>query len=177
MRRAAGQAGRWLNRLVRAVLGVALLAGLGLGALAWRLQEGPLPLPLLAREVEKVINGGRDGVRLDIGEVAVAWSGWREGHRSPLALTLRQVRAIGDDGAVRAELPDAAVSLSLPWLLRGVVAPSVLELQGLSVVAARSAEGALRLDLGEAGRGRGGRGRRHARRPPRARRCSTCWRS
>ena len=131
------------------VLGAVILAGLGLGALAWRLQEGPLPLPLLAREVEKAVNGGRDGMRLEIGEVAVAWSGWRDGHRSPLALTLRQVRAVGDDGLVRAELPDAAVSLSLPWLLRGVVAPSVLELEGLSVVAARSVEGQLRLDLGE----------------------------
>jgi hypothetical protein len=131
------------------VLGAVILAGLGLGALAWRLQEGPLPLPLLAREVEKAVNGGRDGMRLEIGAVAVAWSGWRDGHRSPLALTLRQVRAVGDDGLVRAELPDAAVSLSLPWLLRGVVAPSVLELEGLSVVAARSVEGQLRLDLGE----------------------------
>lgn len=135
--------------MCRLVLGAVLLAGLGLAALAWRLQEGPLPLPMLAREVEKAVNHGRDGMRLEIGEVAVAWSGWRDGHRSPLALTLRQVRAVGDDGAVRAELPDAAVSLSLPWLLRGVVAPTVLELQGLSVVAARSVEGELRLDLGE----------------------------
>jgi hypothetical protein len=139
-----------LGRLVRATIGLVLLAGLGLGALAWRLQDGPLPVPLLAREVEKAVNHGRDGLRLEIGAVAIAWSGWREGHGSPLALTLQQVRAVGDDGAVRAELPDAAVSLSLSWLLRGVVAPRAIALQGLSVVAARSAEGDLRIDLGEA---------------------------
>jgi hypothetical protein len=149
VRRVAGQAGRWLNRLVRLVLGVALLAGLGLGALAWRLQEGPLPLPLLAREVEKAVNDGREGMRITVGEVAIAWSGWRDGNRSPIALTLRHLQAIGQDGAMRAELPDASVALSLPYLMRGVFAPSALELNGLTVVAARSAEGVLRLDLGE----------------------------
>lgn len=150
MRRVAGQAGRLLNRLVRLVLTTALLGGIGLGALAWRLQQGPLPVPALAREVENAFNAGRDGTRLEIGEVAIAWSGWRDGHRSPLALTLTHVRAIGPDGVMRAELPDAAVSLSLPWLLRGVIAPRALELQGLTLVAARAQDGALRLDLGAA---------------------------
>ncbi|MEO3474198.1 AsmA-like C-terminal region-containing protein [Roseomonas sp. CAU 1739] len=148
MRRAAGQAGRFLNRLVRLVLGVAVLGGIGLGALAWRLQEGPLPLPMLAREVEDAFNADRDGTRLEIGEVAIAWSGWSEGHRSPLALTLQQVRAIAPDGSMRAELPDASVSLSLSWLMRGVFAPSVLELRGLTLFAERSQDGTLQLGLG-----------------------------
>lgn len=139
-----------MNRLARAVLTTALLAGIGLVALAWRLQQGPLPVPALAREVEKVFDAGGGGTRLDIGEVAIAWSGWREGHRSPLALSLRRVRAIAPDGALRGELPDAAVSLSMSWLLRGVIAPSALELEGLSLVAARSADGTLHLDLGAA---------------------------
>lgn len=149
MRRAAGQAGRLLNRLVRLVLTTALLGGIGLGALAWRLHQGPLPVPALAREVEKAFNAGRDGMRLEIGEVAIAWSGWREGHSSPLSLTLRQVRAIAPDGTLRGELPDAAVSVSLTWLLRGAIAPRSLELRGLTLVAERSRDGTLRLDLGD----------------------------
>lgn len=148
MRRLAGQAGRFANRLVRLVLGVAMLGGLGLAALAWRLQEGPLPVPLLAQQVEDAFNTGRDGTRLEIGSVAIAWSGWRDGHGSPLALTLRRVRAIGADGTMLADLPDAAVSLSLPWLLRGVFAPSALELRGLTLAAERSGDGTLTLALG-----------------------------
>lgn len=139
-----------MNRLARIVLTTALLAGIGLGALAWRLQQGPLPVPFLARELEKVFAAGSDGSRLEIGEAAIAWSGWRDGHNSPLSLTVQRVHTIGPDGGVRAELPDGAVSLSMSWLLRGVVAPSALELRGLSVVAERSREGALHLDLGAA---------------------------
>ncbi|HWT08491.1 MAG TPA: AsmA-like C-terminal region-containing protein [Roseomonas sp.] len=139
-----------MNRLVRLVLTTALLGGIGLGALAWRLQQGPLPVPALAREVENAFNAGRDGTRLEIGEVAIAWPGWREGHSSPLSLTLQQVRAIAPDGTLRAELPDAAVSLSPTWLLRGVIAPRSLELRGLTLVAERSRDGTLHLDLGAA---------------------------
>ncbi len=136
-----------INRLVRLVILVALLGGLGVGALAWRLQQGPLPVPMLAREFEKVFDAGGDGTRLEIGEAAIAWSGWQDGHSSPIALTLRHVRAIGPDGAMRAELPDAAVSISLAWLLRGSIAPTTLELGGLTLVATRSEDGAMRLGL------------------------------
>lgn len=147
MRRAAGQAGRWLNRLVRMVLAVVMLGAIGIGALAWRLQQGPLPLPMLARELEKAFDTGRDGARLEIGEVTIAWAGWREGQRSPIELTMRQVEAIGPDGVMHADLPDAALSLSPAWLLRGVLAPRTLEVRGLTLRATRSEDGSLSLDL------------------------------
>lgn len=129
------------------VLAVAMLGAIGLGALAWRLQEGPLPLPMLARQLERAFDTGRDGARLHIGEVAISWAGWREGQRSPIELTLRQVSAIGPDGVMHADLPDAALSLSLPWLLRGTLAPRALELRGLTLRATRSEDGTLSLDL------------------------------
>ncbi|MBW6396458.1 AsmA-like C-terminal region-containing protein [Roseomonas sp. HJA6] len=129
------------------VLAVAMLAGIGLAALAWRLQEGPLPLPMLARELEKAFDTGRDGARLQIGEVAIAWAGWREGQRSPIELTMRQVEAIGADGVMHADLPDATLSLSPAWLLRGVLAPRALTVSGLTLRATRSEDGTLSLDL------------------------------
>jgi hypothetical protein len=131
---------------------LALLAGLGLGALAWRLEQGPLPVSWLAERAEAAFNAGGP-TRVHVEAATLAWAGWREGHRSPLELTLRRVRAVDADGLVRAELPDAVVSLSLPWLLRGVVAPRAMELRGLSLNAARGADGALSLDLGSLAEG------------------------
>ena len=151
MRRVAGQAGRFLGRCLRLGAALAVVAALALAALAWRLEQGALPVPWLASQAEAALNGAGGPTRVQIGEAAIAWSGWREGHRSPLELTLRRVRAVDADGSVRAELPDAAVSLSLSWLLRGQVAARALELRGLSLRAERAADGAFRLDLGSLG--------------------------
>ncbi len=122
--------------------------GLALGFAAWRLQLEPLHVPWLARQLEAQFNTLGGPTRLDIGDATIAWAGWREGHRSPLEIALRHVRAVDRDGAVRADLPDAAVSLSAIWLLRGVVAPRSLEMRGLSLRALRAADGGFRLDLG-----------------------------
>jgi len=148
VRRIAGQAGRLLDRLLRFVIACVLLALLGLGALAWRLEQAPLEVPWLARQVERTVNAGDRPTRLDIGEARLAWAGWREGHASPLEITLRHVRLVEVDGGLRAELPDAAISLSPAWLLRGRIAPRALELRGLVLRAHRTGEGAFHLDLG-----------------------------
>ncbi|MBR0680601.1 AsmA-like C-terminal region-containing protein [Roseomonas eburnea] len=137
--------------MARFVLAVTALSGIGLGMLAWRLEQAPLPVHWLADQVEQVFNSAGGPTRLDIGDAALAWAGWREGHRSPLEITLRHVRLTDADGSVRAELPDAAISLSVPWLLRGVVAPQALEMRGLSLWAVRGGDGSFVLDLGSFG--------------------------
>ncbi len=147
MRRAAGQAGRSLNRLLRGLLALTVLAGIAVAALAWRLEQGPLEVPWLARQAEAAFNAADAPARLSIGDASVAWAGWREGHRSPLELTLRRVRVVDAQGAVRAELPDAVASLAFAWLLRGVVAPRALEVRGLTLRARRDAEGSFSLGL------------------------------
>lgn len=135
-------------------MALALVAGLGLAGLAWRLEQRPLAVPWLAERAEGAINAGGGRTRLQIGAASLAWSGWRAGHRSPIEVTLRRVRAVDADGHVRAELPDVVVSLSLSWLLRGVVAPRSLEMRGLSLRVLRDAEGGLSLDLGSLGEDR-----------------------
>lgn len=151
MRRIAGQAGRLFDRLLRFAIASVVLASLGVGVLAWRLEQGPLEIRWLAQQVERSVNAGGRSTRLEIGRATLAWAGWREGHRSPLEFNLRGVRLVEADGNVRADLPDAALSLSLPWLLRGQVAPRALELRGLTLRARRTGEGAFHLDLGTLG--------------------------
>ncbi|WP_137123663.1 AsmA-like C-terminal region-containing protein [Roseomonas sp. HF4] len=140
-----------LDRLLRLGIAAVVLVAIGIGALAWRLEQGPLEVAWLARQVERSINAGGRPARLEIGAATLAWAGWREGHRSPLELTLHRARLVEADGSVRADLPDAALSLSLAWLFRGHVAPRALEMRGLALRAYRTGEGAFHLDLGAPG--------------------------
>jgi hypothetical protein len=134
--------------LCRLSLALALAVGLGLGALAWRLSQGPLELPILARQIEAAANTPEAPARLSVGHAAIAWQGWREGYLTPVEVRLSGVTIRDAGGQTRAGLPDAALSLSLPWLLTGHIAPRQVELEGLSLRLVRSADGAVRLDLG-----------------------------
>ena len=62
MRRLAGQAAlrvaRLAHVLARIAFALALLAGVAVAALSWRLSSGPLELPWLVRQLEAAINGG-----------------------------------------------------------------------------------------------------------------------
>lgn len=149
MRAATGQALRWCQRILRVLLPLALLAGLGLGVLAWRLAEGPLPLPVLARQIEQAVNADSAlGLRLQVGEAAVAWEGWRSGAAAAVDIRLAGVRLRDANGALRADLPEVAFTLSVPGLLLGRLAPGTIELRQPSLLVSREADG--RISLGAA---------------------------
>jgi hypothetical protein len=149
MRSVSGQALRACGILVRVVLALAILAGLGLGALSWRLAQGPLHLPLLARGLEWIAARSGETADLRIGDAAIAWSGFRDGNRRPLELRVANLQLRDASGAVRQELPNATVTLSFTRLLRGHVAPAQISLQGLSIVLERDREGGISLAMGQ----------------------------
>ncbi len=156
MKRLPGQALGWLqssaHRLLRGVLALAVPLALGMAWLAWRLDQGPLPLPMLARQIEHAVNTDGAGTRLTVREAAIAWEGWHNGG-TPLDIRLRGVRVVDAGGAVRAELPDAAATLALAPLLVGRVVPASIELRRPSVLVFRAADGQVGLDLGTLGGG------------------------
>ncbi|HYF08378.1 MAG TPA: AsmA-like C-terminal region-containing protein, partial [Acetobacteraceae bacterium] len=82
----------------------------------------------------------------------LSWDGWREG-ASPFELRLRRVRAVDGTGGVRAELPDARVSVAYRWLLLGQLAPRRVELVGARLRVLRAEDGSMTLDLGSLGEG------------------------
>jgi hypothetical protein len=86
-----------------------------------------------------------------VGRATIAWDGLRSTGLSPLQLHLSGVRVLGADGALRAALPEAAVSLSLPWLLRGEIAPRRLELRAPELRLRRDAAGDVSVELGAGG--------------------------
>lgn len=156
MRRAAGQVAREAHRALRLSCTLAVLLLLATGAAAFRLSQGPIELPFLAEAIADQLNApGTDGTppeaRLEVGQASIGWQGWREGHLTPVELRLSGVRLVEPGGAVRMDLPDAAVSLSLPWLLRGELAPRRIEFHQPVLTLRRDAGGGFSLLLGDAG--------------------------
>lgn len=149
MRTAAGQVAGTVHRVARLLLGACLVGLLAAAALGWRLAQGPIELPMLARFIED--QASRDGgSQLRIGRAMLGWEGWRGSGLTPLDLQVSEVRLTDAAGATRLELPDAAVSLSIPWLLRGRLAPGRIELLHPVLRVRRDAEGNLEAQLGEA---------------------------
>ncbi|MES2710201.1 MAG: DUF3971 domain-containing protein, partial [Pseudomonadota bacterium] len=141
--------GRWIRRALGALFTLTLLIGAAVAALAWRLAEGPLELPMLASRIEASMNRADAPQRLEVGQATIAWAGWRHGHASPFQIVLRDIRARSPDGTMRVELPESAVTFSLPTLLRGQFAPRTIELRGPQLLVSRAADGTWSLDLGE----------------------------
>lgn len=147
MRRAAGQVARQAHFAAHVLFGVVTLTLLALAVVGWRLAQGPVELPWLARLIEAESAPRGADIRLEIGRATIGWDGFRSAGLTPLQLRLSGVRVVGADGALRAALPDAGVSLSLPWLLRGEIAPRRLELLHPELRVARDAEGRLTIAL------------------------------
>ncbi|WP_140881053.1 YhdP family protein [Muricoccus nepalensis] len=142
-----------LSFLFRLLLLAALLLGVGLAALGWRLAQGPLALPSIPAVNEAVaarLTGMAPGVRITFGQAWVAWEGWQDGAPAPLRLRLDALRAVDAGGATRASLASAEVTLAAAPLVRGVVAPERVVLRDPAVSLQRNREGDLTLDLGVA---------------------------
>jgi hypothetical protein len=151
MRRAAGQVARRAHRFAHVALAIAMVALIAVVAAGWRLAQGPIEVTFLARALKDSLNELNSGWRVDVGRVTVAWNGMSQEGMTPLELRVSAVRLLGRDGALRAELPEAGVSLSLAWLLRGELAPKRLDLRSPIVRLRRDEEGRLSMQLGVPG--------------------------
>ena len=151
MRRAVGQVAREAHRVAHYLLFAVLVLLLGCAALGWRLAQGPIPVAALAGAIEAAVNTQDSPTRLSIGRASIAWEGLQGSGISPLQLRLEDVRLLGQDGAQRAELPDAEATLSIPWLLHGQVAPRRMVLHGLVLRLRRDEQGQLSARLARPG--------------------------
>ncbi len=116
---------RGLRIAVRGLVALLMLAGLGAGALAWRLAQGPLDLPWLAPALAQ-------GVALDAETTlraegaALRWDGWTGGAAARPSIALGRPSLRGPGVAVTAEA--AIASLSVRALFGGRLAATTLEL-------------------------------------------------
>ena len=147
MRRLSGQAARHAGRLLHwlATLAVALgvLGGVAVGALAWRLSQGPLELPWLTQRVEAAFNQDRTTGHIAIGAVGLAWEGFRLGLGRSLEIRLDDVSFADAAGKAILNVPRVEITLSLHEAVFGRVVLRTMEMDGAHITLVRAADGSI----------------------------------
>ena len=128
---------RWLRRLLIAVAVVFVLAIIAAGLGYWRLSQGPIELGFLEPRLDKALRGAGDAPSVKIRNPVVTWGGWRR----PLDLRAGPVRVIDPSGRPIVELDEVSLGLAFPQLIRGVIAPTRIEVARLWVQLVRMEDG------------------------------------
>jgi hypothetical protein len=137
-----------LHLVAELVLGLVVLAAVGLAVLSWRLSQGPMQLGWLTHRLEAMANADGGPTHLSIGSAALAWEGFNGGVDRPLDIRFSNLMATGPAGELVAAIPKGAISLSVGWLLLGRLVPRAIDVQGANLRMLRAADGAVTLDLG-----------------------------
>ncbi len=136
-----------LIEVVAATIAGAAIAG---ALFAWRLAgEEPVHLRFLTPYLERALNPPGAAFRIEIGDTVLAWGGWERA----LDLTARDVRAFDAEGDAIATIPALSLALSGRALLRGVLAPTALDIFGAHLFVVREADGRLRFVRADAAGG------------------------
>lgn len=120
----------------------ALLAGLALlvGFVAWRLAyEGPIHLRFLKPYVEEALNRPDAEFRFVVQDTVLAWAGWER----TLDIRAVGVRITDEFGNDLAAVPELGFGLSGTAMMRGLIAPSRIELFRPGLSLARNEDGDL----------------------------------
>ena len=112
-----------LEVLAASIAGVAILLGL----LLWRISgDEPLRVSFLTPYLETALTPPDGQLTVAIEDTVLTWAGWER----TLDLRARGVRVIAADGRIVTSVPQISVTLSVRALLRGLVAPTAIEVFG-----------------------------------------------
>ncbi len=157
MRRLTGQAAlacaMAVHWLITLAITLAILGGVGIGAIAWRLSQGPMDLDWFTGRLEAAANSEDSANRLTIGSAALAWEGFHMGVDRPLDLRLTDLTVTDQTGQQRIRIPRVEVSLSIYELLFLRLVPRAVTLDSPELSFVRAADGTISLDLGRAAKG------------------------
>ncbi len=137
-----------VHRLCTLAITLVVLGSIGVGAISWRLSQGPVDLAWFSGRLQDAANANGGPTRLAIGSAALAWEGFTKGVDRPLDLRLTDVTVTDQSGRRRINIPRAEVSISLYELLFGRLAPRAVELDEPQLTLVRAKDGAISLDLG-----------------------------
>ncbi len=113
-------------------------------ATAWRLAQGPVPLTFLTPYIVDALRQSDAPFRFDVADTILVWAGWER----TFDIVLLDVR-VSDEKGSGAVIPEVSVRLSLPAMLRGMVAPTRLEIISARLRIQRAADGTIAIGLGE----------------------------
>lgn len=124
----------------------AALVGLAMifGVLVFQLSRGPISLSFLTPLIEQALNSGSQETQVRLHDTVLTW----EGEDRALDIRATGLQLLDGDGRVRATVPEMTVTLSAVALLRGLVAPTKLEVFGPRIKVVRDAGGTVSLDFG-----------------------------
>lgn len=124
----------------------AALVGLALifGVLIWQLSRGPISLSFLTPLIERALDTGRGNARIQLHDTILTWAA----DERELDIRAIGLQFVDSSGGVRATIPEMSVKFSGRALLRGLVAPTSLELFGPRVRVVREVNGDISMDIG-----------------------------
>ncbi|CAK0771489.1 putative DUF3971 domain-containing protein [uncultured Gammaproteobacteria bacterium] len=119
---------RTLSHLLRLVGGLFSGAVVLIGLLTWRLTLGPIDLAPLTPYLERLLSDAGNGrIAVGIGGVSLSWESGEGADGGPVpGLRALRVLVTDADGQALAAIPELGISLSLPALVRGRLAPTRL---------------------------------------------------
>lgn len=119
-----------------------------LGVLGWRLSTGPITLDYFSPYVERALTPASGEYKVKVGHTLAKWGGWQR----PFVVHVRDIEVTRKDGGPVARIPEAIVRFSVQALLRGMIAPTSIEVHRPSLLLER--DGAGRFSLGIRGAGK-----------------------
>lgn len=123
--------------LAAVVAGVLLVGALGI----WRLsQPEPVRLSFLTPYIEQALTLPDRSLNLVVDDTLITWAGWER----TFDLRVRGVHILSQTGQMLTDLPELSLTLSVRALLRGMIAPTTIEVLYPRVVLLREADGRFR---------------------------------
>ena len=120
-----------------------LVAVVGFALLAWRLSAGPVSLSFLTPRITEALHlGAESGYRVMVANTQLAWGGWDR--TLELHVTGTSVYDSADKEVV--SIPDMSFGISGPALLRGMFAPTSLEIISPKFKLIRRKDGTIGID-------------------------------
>jgi len=139
---------RRTSKIALEIVGVAVaVTAVLLAVLAWRLSAGPVSVSILNQMIEDAARPSLQGGDLTIGDTILIWAA----EERELSLRLSDVQLEGADGNEIARVPQIAFELSVPALFRGMLAPTSIDLYGVSATVLRRPDTGITLALAAAG--------------------------
>jgi hypothetical protein len=117
---------RLLLLVAKLALALAVIVAAAGGILVLRLESGPLPLDLLTPALESALSPPGGAFRVRIAGTVLSLSP----DRRSLELLARGIRLADGRGRTLAAIPEFALGLSVEALLRGVLAPVRIVVEG-----------------------------------------------